>query len=86
MTIDKKSLGIIGIMLLAFWLSFIFLDGTFSDKAGTVERSVEQIQEAVPASSENLDTIAAQLDISEASSTGLHQAAADVNFSQETQS
>ena len=42
MIIDKKTMSMIGIMLLAFWLSFIFLDWSFANKTQVVEPVIQQ--------------------------------------------
>jgi len=67
MTIDKKSLGIMGIMVLAFWLSFIFVDGSFSASAQLPTTDTPTVQQPAPTDNVNPDSLAAQLSINNAS-------------------
>ncbi len=75
MTIDKKSLGIIGIMVLAFWLSFIFVDGTFSASSKSATTATPAVQETVPTDDVNPDSLAGQLEINDVTLSDTHSAA-----------
>lgn len=75
MTIDKKSLGIVGIMVLAFWLSFIFIDGSFSSKIPEDSRIPEDSSQRIPDDDVSLDSIAGQLEINDEVSVETHSAA-----------
>lgn len=75
MTIDKKSLGIIGIMVLAFWLSFIFVDGTFSASSESAATATPAVQETVPTDDVNPDSLAGQLEINDVTLSDTHSAA-----------
>lgn len=75
MTIDKKSLGIVGIMVLAFWLSFIFVDGTFSVSSESATTATPAAQETAPTDDVKPDSIAGQLEINDVILSDTHSAA-----------
>ena len=75
MIIDRKSLGIIGIMVLAFWLSFIFIDGSFSTSSPSPTITPPTVQQTVPADDVNPDSLAAQLSVATPSLDQEHSAA-----------
>jgi len=72
MTLDKKSLGIVAMMVLTAWLSFIFVDGAFSSWSRAANP-----QQRSPSPSANTASIAGQLDLPDtthasASQTPIH--------------
>ena len=75
MTIDRKSLGIVGIMVLAFWLSFIFVDGSFSASSKSATTATPAVQETAPVDDVNPDSLAGQLEIRDATLSDTHSAA-----------
>ena len=81
MTIDKKSLGIIGIMVLAFWLSFIFVDGSFSSRIPENGQKIPEngrvapVQQAAPIDDVNPESLVAQLSVTNTLSDQQHSAA-----------
>ena len=75
MIIDRKTFGIIGIMVLAFWLSFIFVDGLFSQSPQSASTATPAVQETVPSDTVNPDSLAGQLEMSDATLSDTHSAA-----------
>lgn len=75
MIIDRKTFGIIGIMVLAFWLSFIFVDWLFSPAQQSAPTATPAVQETVTSDTVNPDSLAGQLEMHDATLLDTHSAA-----------